>query len=231
MGRCLIYLTLFFLLQGSSVFSVDIKIGLLLSEGPAYIFYSKRLLPAADIALEKVNKLVQEGKYLDFNVTSIYRGTGPICSPTNMISAGLSSDLYYNHGVVAFIGPPCSFAAKGVGDLAAFWKIPLISMVATSADLASKTQYKTVTRTSMTMNTLGAFVAQLFKKYGWKRCSLARIDFDGTSTWRVIANAIRANLQKDDDFYVYDVHIPDFETVEDAMDEAARHGRCKCNVP
>ena len=205
-----------------SIWAITVNIGVLLQDGERYIFTTSRVKPGVDIALETINKRIQEGKYVNFTLKSYYQNTGPIC-PSYMNAAGIASTLYFQDDVVAFIGPPCSFETIGVSDLSAFWNIPVVSGVSTSSSLDNKARFKTLTRTAYKLGTLGAFLAQVFDKYSWRRCSIV---WDNWATFRIVSSAIRATLLAKE-FYIHDVPIGDFENDEDAFDDAAINSRSK----
>ena len=44
-----------------------------------------------------------------------------------VLFAGIAADLYYKEGVVAFIGPGCTYALDPVARLAGYWNIPIVT--------------------------------------------------------------------------------------------------------
>lgn len=208
-----------------TIFAVTVNIGVLLQGGERYIFTTSRVKPGVDIALETITKRIQDGEYVNFTLKSYYQNTGPVC-PSYMNAAGIASMMYFRNDVVAFIGPPCSFETISVSDLSAFWNIPVVSGVSTSSTLDNKARFKTLTRTAYKLGTLGAFIAQVFDKYNWRRCSIV---WDNWATFRIASSAIRATLLARE-FHIHDVPIQEFGNEEDAFDEAAINSRSKYNV-
>lgn len=201
--------------------ALEINIGILLPEQERYIFHTPRINPAVDIALETVQQRITEGHYVNFSMTSFYRNTGPLCSPNHIIAAGISSRLYFENDVVAFIGPPCSFATVAVADLSAFWNVPVITGVSTSADLDNKSRFKTLTRTSYKLGSLAEFMARIFEMFQWRRCAIV---WDNWPTFRLIANSIRARMLSSE-YFVYDVPIAEYSSITEAVDQAANNSR------
>ena len=47
---------------------------------------------------------------------------GMIC-----VISGVASDLYHKENVVAFVGPACAYSLEGVGRMAGYWNVPLVT--------------------------------------------------------------------------------------------------------
>ncbi|XP_072020467.1 atrial natriuretic peptide receptor 1-like [Amphiura filiformis] len=220
-----IHLTVVIILSLSAYSNVAartiVNIGILLPEGERYIFTTSRVKPGVDIALETIKQRITESKYVNFTLTSCYRNTGLLCSPNHMIAPGISSELYFQNSVIAFIGPPCSFPTIGVADLSAYLNVPLVSGVSTSSDLDNKIRFKTLTRTAYKLGTLGTFMYEIFQRYGWRRCSIV---WDNWPTFRLVSSAIR-NILTSKEVYIHDVPISDYGSMEEALDSAAINSR------
>ena len=40
---------------------------------------------------------------------------------------GVASDLYHKENVVAFVGPACAYSLEGVGRMAGYWNVPIVT--------------------------------------------------------------------------------------------------------
>ena len=200
-----------------------VHLGVLLPAGERYIFVTSRVKPGVDIALETVQKRIYENKYLNFTLKSSFQNTGLLCSPNHMIAPGIASELYFRNSVDAFVGPPCSFPTIGVADLAAHWNIPILSGVSTSSDLDNKARFRTLTRTAYKLGTLATFVYKIFERYNWRRCSII---WDSWPTFRLVSTAVRKTLTSKE-VYIHDIPLSDFDSMEEAFDNAAVHSRSK----
>ena len=60
-------------------------------------------------------------------------------------------------------------ACRSVAEIASFYKIPMISWVATDPDLNDKIMYSTLSRTLGPFSKLGDFMLEVFSQYKWRR--------------------------------------------------------------
>ena len=60
-------------------------------------------------------------------------------------------------------------ACRGVAEIASFYKIPVISWIATDPDLNDRGAYSTLSRTLGPFSKLGEFLVEIFNQYKWKR--------------------------------------------------------------
>ncbi len=216
-------LCLFFSLSTTSS-SIDVSVGVIFNE-VSFILDTLHFKPAVDIAVENVNKDVEAGKYLNFTLSYIYRVTNPTCGDPHMIAPGIASELYYDHKVAAFFGPLCSPETEPVGDLASFWNLPVVSGVSTASYLDDKVRQNTLTRTSYKASNVADFMAEVFRKYKWQRCSVI---WDNTkSYWTTVMMPSLKDSFEQVGITFYDFILNDFETPMDAMDAAVKKGRSK----
>lgn len=54
-----------------------------------------------------------------------------------------------------------------IGLMAASWKLPIITPVATGSSLANKNNYKTLTRLAPGLYNYANFLIKIFRKYNW----------------------------------------------------------------
>jgi hypothetical protein len=62
-----------------------------------------------------------------------------------------------------------SAACRPAAELASFWNKPIISWVATDPDFNDKTVFTTLARTLGPFHKMGAFIAEIFKQYNWRK--------------------------------------------------------------
>ncbi|XP_071824876.1 atrial natriuretic peptide receptor 1-like isoform X7 [Apostichopus japonicus] len=142
-----------------------------------YILDETQFRPAVDLSLEKVQTLVRNGDYVNFNLNYILKVTTSECAVIGINnSSGVTSDLLNNHDILAIIGPPCSFHAESVADLAYYWNIPILTGAAVSSTLEDKTRYGTLTRTALRSMAIADFLRQIFHIFNWNRCTFAYAD-------------------------------------------------------
>lgn len=79
-------------------------------------------------------------------------------------------------------------ACRGVAELASFFRIPVITWVATDPDFNDKIAYSTLIRTLGPFSKMGQFMAEVFKQYNWRRvvmlCSNYMLYLDAARAFR-----------------------------------------------
>lgn len=133
-------------------------------------FGAPHMLPAFDIALEKITKDHDIGIGL---ANYVLRTTVDSCdNGTIMIAPAEAAELYLCDNVSAFFGPSCSEETSEVADLAAYWQLPVLSAVAIDVKLDEKARFRTVTRTSFVASQLGEAVVDVFMRFQWNHVAL-----------------------------------------------------------
>ncbi|CAH1775681.1 unnamed protein product [Owenia fusiformis] len=163
----------------------NIKLGLLLPrEGlQNYLGYETNAA-ASTMALEKCRK---DGIIPGHNISIVYRDT----KCTEKFGLGMAVNLYLDEHVDAFIGPACSEAAIPVGNLAAYWNIPMFAHASSDPSLSDKGRFPTVARVLPPYNKMGSALVELFNHYGWRRVVML-----STRKYNMISFAARAIKQQ-----------------------------------
>ena len=204
--------------------SYQIKVGLLFSDFTHTLpHHYRHFKPPCDIALKKVNDLAQKGIYLNISISYVWSTTGKTCGSPFMEAPGIASQLYYEHNIMALFGPPCGHETVGAGNLAAFWNIPILSGISTLPALDQKSRYKTLTRTSWKMSTLGNAVLSFFKDNEW---TAAAVLYDQMTIWPTLANGLKV-LLTDDGIKVNYVPLANYQKINVALVDTIKRGRSK----
>ena len=172
-----------------------------------YPLHHYHFKPVIDIAVRKVNELVQSGAYVNFNLSYVWRKTDGSCGRPTIPAPGIAAKVYQEYGVAAFIGPPCSPETAAVADLSAFWNIPILSGVSTGSIMDDKARYPTFTRTSFQLTTMADFLAKIFTRFNWGVCAIL---WQNKIYWPLISNAFRERLDQDG-VAITSVFIEDYE--------------------
>lgn len=179
------------------------------------------LRPAIDVAFETVNNAVAEGLYLNFSMSYLYRETDSGCGRPVMTAPGIAADLHFNHDVDGFLGPPCSDETATVGDLAAYWNLPVVSGASTSTSLDDKQRYFTLTRTSFKTSVMTKAVLSMSARFGWHRLSMMR---SYPSFFSLVYRAME-ELSLSHNITVFDVPLTKNTNTRDALLEALTTSR------
>ncbi|XP_053385350.1 atrial natriuretic peptide receptor 3-like [Mercenaria mercenaria] len=166
----MMYCCIIFLLSVvQTCYSTEIKLGILLPEADTYPFSIKWVLPALEIAIEKVLPSIVPG----INVLQEVKNSN--CSMDLAPKAAV--DLYAVEHVHVFIGPFCDYAVAPVARFSPHWNIPVLSAGALAADFKyEKSEFKLLTRVHGTnSNTVEAFVA-MANSFNWT--NIAVIHFE-----------------------------------------------------
>ncbi|XP_059472834.1 atrial natriuretic peptide receptor 1 isoform X1 [Neocloeon triangulifer] len=197
-------------------------------------FDLERCGPAIDLALKEVNE-----KYLKMHGVQLEKVQRSYPSCSNALAPGLASDLHYNEGVIAFIGPACAFALEPVARLAAYWDIPIITGMGDqppaegelsvtspfiskfdklkkgqSTRIFNKTEYPTLTRMSYCQCRLRLVFASIFRQFKWHHVALI-LDKSDLFSFTVGRN-LEHGLKKEG----FQLHVREFDGSEDNIDYA-----------
>lgn len=189
-----------------------------------YPLHHYHFKPVIDIAVRKVNQLVDNGTYVNFNLSYVWRTTDGTCGRPTIPAPGIAAQVYQEYGVAAFIGPPCSPETAAVADLAAFWNVPILSGVSTGSIMDDKARYPTFTRTSFQLTTMADFLAQIFDKFNWGVCAVMWQD---RVYWPLISNAFKERLAQDN-VAITNVYLEDYNfDMKAALLAAVKRARSK----
>ncbi|XP_041481819.1 atrial natriuretic peptide receptor 1-like [Lytechinus variegatus] len=195
---------------------ISILLALLLT-GPPHNLNEIHLRPAIDIAFEKVNDGAAGGLYHNFSMSYIFRETGPDCGRPVMEAPAIAAELYRRYPLDGILGSPCSYETVGIADLAAYWNLPVVTGVSTSAVLDDKNRYRTLTRTSFKTGVLAKAVVAFLEEYDWRRFALVW-QFPGFSS--LFATAMEELMKTEDNVTMHEFDLRDYESVKDALDAA-----------
>lgn len=203
--------------------SINIQVGVILNKVPFVLDYL-HFKPSVDIAFDTISERVKTQEYLNFSMSYIFKTTDSTCGAPTMKSPGIAADVYYTHNVSAFFGPLCSGETAPVADLCSHWNIPMLSGASTSGILDDKARYRTLTRTSYKASNLVNFMAELFKQYNWRRCSV--IWDDTQAYWRTVLKPSLLERLGADGVITGDFEINEFgRNIKDIMEAAVEKGR------
>lgn len=204
--------------------NIDIIVGVIMNAVP-FILDTFHFKPALDLAIDTINADIQMGKYLNFTLSYVYRVTDHTCGAPTMKAGAVAADMYRDHGVMAYFGPLCSPETTPVADMAVYWNIPVISGVSTAGYLDDKSRYKTLTRTSYKASNLADFMAEIFQRYGWRRCSI--IWDESKSYWRTVMLPSLIIRFDSDGIEYHSFILNEYESLNDIMKAAIAEGRSK----
>ena len=200
----------------------QIKVGLLFSD-IGYPLHYRHFKPACDIAFKTINNLGREGVYLNLSMSYAWSTTDKFCGDPFMKAPGIASQLYHEHNIMVFFGPPCSDETFGVADLAAYWNIPILSGVSTSTALDQKNRFRTLTRTSYKLSSLVNFFLSLFERNDWQA---AAVMVDQTIYWPIVANGLK-DIFTANGIEVNYVPLAKYLDINDALVDTIKRGRSK----
>ena len=204
----------------------DILVGVILNEVPFDLDYL-HFKPSVDIAFDEINRRIQQGEYLNFSMSYIFRKSDDNCGAPKMKAPGVAAEIYHNYHVSAFVGPLCSGETEPVADLCAHWEIPILSGASTSGILDNKSRYSTLTRTSYKLSNLVYFMGAVFEKYNWKQCSIV---WDNTRAfWRSVLTPSLLRLLGRTGIKIRDFEMNSFDldTLKSTLQAATERGRSK----
>ena len=206
----------------SSQSRTDIRIGLLFSDRKDVLTYLI-FKPSCDIAIENINS--QPHLFNNIYISYVWSPTSDNCGRPVLTAPGTAAQLYYDHKPMAIIGPPCSNEVSSIADLANFWNIPILSGTAGASYLDNKLRYRTLSRTSFRLSTLGDFFSRIFQTLRWTAASI--IWDDKTSVlWVLLLEAISGSLEHSG-AEVNDVILQDHQNITMALKTATRRGTSK----
>ncbi len=206
----------------ASLSSRNIRVGLLFNDRNWYLNYHI-FKPSCDIAIEKINN--QSHLFNSISLSYVWRPTTHFCGNPVMTAPGIATKMYYDHKLLALIGPPCSGEMRPIADLANFWNIPILSGTAGASYLNDKSRYRTLTRTSFNLSTLGNFLVSIFKTFRWTAASIIW-ENKTAAFWKLLLDAISGSL-KHAGAEINDVLLQDHPNSSEALIAAKRRGRSK----
>jgi len=101
--------------------ATSVKVGVLLMTNSTFPVDLPHLGPAIDMGVEEVY-----ARY-GIRLETVMRNYSVWCYKARYEAPGNMVDLYYNHGVRAFIGPACSYAVETAGRMAEYLRVPMLT--------------------------------------------------------------------------------------------------------
>ncbi|KAL5019926.1 hypothetical protein ScPMuIL_002818 [Solemya velum] len=154
-----------FLLMWHTVGGLDTyTVAIVMESGIGGIFDLPMAGPAVERGMAKLNGMMEEMIKIEY-VRKFIANTNRVCERVNI--GTLLAELYYKENIQAIIGPGCSVSVEIAGLMAASWKLPMMTPVATSFALTDKTLYRTLTRLSSDNRALARFLVNVLQSFKW----------------------------------------------------------------
>ncbi len=204
----------------------NIMVGLLLQpQSPGRTSLDIRSFkPPFDIAIETINQqFSQHSKHLNVTVNYVYKFTETDCSGRGPIRApGVASAMYHMYDIKGIFGPLCSPELEAVGDVAAYWNIPILSGSTTADYLDDKSRYQTFTRTPFKQSTLASFVSYICQSFNWTTTAVLQNSRYGY--WNFVGLAILSSFSERNITTHYQI-ATDFSDAREALEAITSRGR------
>lgn len=162
----------------------EIKIGVILPNNQKYSWSLQQVLPAIEMAVEKLNTNFLLGKRITVFVND------SMCSETFASLAAM--DLHYTVNVNVLFGPVCDYALAPVAKFSSHWNIPVLTAGGLGSDFDNKAKYTLLTRVLGLHSSASDAFIEIAKTFNWTRFSLIYED-------------IQAGNGKSDCFYSMEV--------------------------
>nr|KAG5686052.1 hypothetical protein BaRGS_028430 [Batillaria attramentaria] len=197
----------------------EIKVGVLLIADSRVPYSVHRVAPAVDIALETVNRDLLNDSYRLVSELRIY---DDICDAR--YATGVASDLFHKHHVSALIGPACAYSLHGVGRLAAYWNIPIVTGLGDGGEFKNKTDFPTLTRFAYCQCRLRKVFGSVFRHFAWSDLVVI-YDMDDIHS-DVLGNTLKVGLRKGG-YYPYMIQFYESRRgeIENILLDASRKAR------
>ncbi|XP_069119102.1 gamma-aminobutyric acid type B receptor subunit 1-like [Argopecten irradians] len=124
------------------------------------------ILPAAEMALEDVNK--DDTILKDYELRMAWNNSR--CD-TGIAVQSLFHQLYAEPQKVAIFGPGCSSATKPIAQVAPYWNLVQVTHAANSPDLNNRELYPLIFGASPTESVTNQPKIAVMKMFGWKRAA------------------------------------------------------------
>lgn len=146
--------------------SVEVKIAAVLPKSDERLFSISRMRPAADIAIETVERLhiLPQGYHLSIS----YRDSK--CSES--VGMNEAINFYIKNEVNVYFGPICDFSAAPVARQTHFWDIPMVSVGAMARDFRTRRTevYPLLTRAGLHFSSVADSTVAIFhNEYNWTK--------------------------------------------------------------
>lgn len=180
-----------------------VKIAVLLPEHNRF-FPMRRMLPALEVALEKVNRRLP--------VSLVFGYENSQCSELYGMKEAIS--FFVRGQADVFFGPVCDYAAAPVVRQSLFWNIPVVSTGSFALDYftSRSTMYALLTRAGpANLQSLAESLVQVMRLFRWKKTKIMyarKVDsHDGVFChmvaenihWRFVQNAIKIEYARLED--------------------------------
>ncbi|KAK7455318.1 hypothetical protein BaRGS_00039512, partial [Batillaria attramentaria] len=137
---------------------------------------------------------------------------------------GVASDLFHKHHVSALIGPACAYSLHGVGRMAAYWNIPIVTGLGDGGEFKNKTDFPTLTRFAYCQCRLRKVFGSVFRHFGWSDLVVI-YDMDDIHS-DVLGNTLKVGLRKGG-YYPYMIQFYESRRgeIENILLDASRKAR------
>ncbi len=203
--------------------NINIRVILMLSS-KNHIIQERRIKPAFDIAMEKVQRDVRTGIYSNFTINYVYSDKG--CTGPKVLGPGVVSQIYSKNDIVALFGPPCTSSGVAVSDMASFWNIPMLSGATTGAELGNKNRHSHLTRTSPGLDGMAIFFSRVLRLFKWHRLSHVADFYTLNEYFGLVGNALQNRLLSEG-YSVNKIALTDYHNMTEALVAATRRSRSK----
>lgn len=159
----------FALSSRNTSFSGRVQVGVILPEQEVSLsqepcFRIRRVKPAVDLAIEKVNKAF-EG-YIEI----VAKFVDSQCSDTHAPLAAMK--LVYSGQVHAFFGPCCKYALSPIARYTNVWGLPVLTPGGLVPAFSNKDEFPLLTRMMAPYEKLAKFLLTVFLEFSWFNISL-----------------------------------------------------------
>ena len=143
----------------------DLKLGVILPSNPKYPWSLMKVLPAIDLAVERI----KEQSVLPSLKISV-NASDSKCSET--IGPLAAVDFFMYKSAHVFIGPVCDYAIAPIARFSPYWNIPVLSGGAFVSDFDNKKEYKLLTRVHGAYSNGADFFLDIAQTFNWTRLGL-----------------------------------------------------------
>ncbi|CAG5130667.1 unnamed protein product [Candidula unifasciata] len=142
--------------------SIVLKFGVILPYSTHYEFSMKKVLPAIQIAVERI---LQDPHLLRDIGEVVINEADSNCSQTEGPLEAI--DMYLRGDAHVFFGPTCDLAVGHVALYSVSWNIPVISTGAFNQELDNKNEFRVLTRMQSTYSDVGNVFESIMDRFRW----------------------------------------------------------------
>lgn len=144
-----------------------VKIAVLLPKNDSRRFSIHRVMPAIDIAIEKV----VNGSVLAPNINLTVKYADSNCHSDAIVEA---FNFYIDKDVTVYFGPVCDYAVAPIARVMRYWNIPLLTAGAMAGDFGrhKADTFPLLTRVNAHLNSLANFIITAMGHFSWRRVKI-----------------------------------------------------------